>query len=114
MHVTRSKQQATQGCGISYRGLVKGFVQQLFCEVSHSSRALLALMLEESYEGELPLREAIFKFPLRDMLDAREVWWTYYISKVALILRPLYSSSFVDKAKLRVQLLARCATNFAD
>ncbi|KAF1951782.1 Ppx-GppA-domain-containing protein [Byssothecium circinans] len=82
--------------------------------VSHSNRALLALMLEESYEGELPPREARFKSRLRDILEAREVWWTCYIGKVALILRRLYPSGFIDEAKPRVQLLARWATDFGD
>ncbi|EKG15316.1 Ppx/GppA phosphatase [Macrophomina phaseolina MS6] len=82
--------------------------------VSHSNRALLALMLEESYEGELPPREARFKSRLRDILEAREVWWTCYIGRVALILRRLYPSGFIDEAKPRVQLSARWATIFAD
>ncbi|KAH7108832.1 putative sensor of mitochondrial dysfunction Rtg2 [Dendryphion nanum] len=68
--------------------------------VSHVHRALLALMLEESYEGELPPREAGFKSRLRDILEAREVWWTCYIGKVALLL-----------PKPRVQLCARWFTS---
>ncbi|KAF2185324.1 putative transcription regulator [Zopfia rhizophila CBS 207.26] len=80
--------------------------------VSHSNRALLALMLEESYEGELPPREVRYKSHLRDILEAKEVWWTCYIGKVALLLRRLYPSGFVDEAKPRVQLSARWTTDF--
>lgn len=82
--------------------------------VSHSNRALLALMLEESYEGELPPREARFKSHLRDILEAREVWWTCYIGKVALILRRLYPSGSVDEAKPRVELSAQWATEIVN
>lgn len=82
--------------------------------VSHSNRALLALMLEESYEGELPPREARFKSHLRDILEAREAWWTCYIGKVALILRRLYPTGFIDEAKPRVKLLAQWATDFEE
>jgi retrograde regulation protein 2 len=82
--------------------------------VSHNSRALLALMLEESYEGELPPREARFKSRLRDILCAKEVWWTCYIGKVALILRRLYPSGFIDEDKPRVQLFAKWTASFED
>ncbi|KAF2280033.1 transcription regulator [Westerdykella ornata] len=75
--------------------------------VSHSSRALLALILEESYGGELLPRETRFKAYLRDILEAKDVWWTCYIGKVALLVRRLYPSGFVGETKPRVRLLAR-------
>jgi retrograde regulation protein 2 len=75
--------------------------------VSHSSRALLALVLEESYGGELPPRETRFKSYLRDILEAKDVWWTCYIGKVALLIRRIYPSGFVDEMMPRVKLLAR-------
>jgi retrograde regulation protein 2 len=80
--------------------------------VSHSSRALLALMLEESYEGELPPREARFKSRLRELLRAKEIWWTCYIGKVALLLRRLYPSGFIDEAKPRIKLFAQWIANY--
>lgn len=75
--------------------------------VSHSNRALLALILEESYEGELPPRENRFKSYLRDILEPKDVWWTCYIGRVALMLRQLYPSGFVDDLKPRVEFTAR-------
>ncbi|KAL5409716.1 hypothetical protein PMIN06_003110 [Paraphaeosphaeria minitans] len=75
--------------------------------VSHSSRALLALVLEESYGGELPPREAKFKADLRAILEAKDVWWTCYIGKVALLVRRLYPSGFVEETKPRVRLSAQ-------
>ncbi|KAH8698057.1 transcription regulator, partial [Phaeosphaeriaceae sp. PMI808] len=82
--------------------------------VSHSSRALLALVLEESYGGELPPRESRFKSYMRDILEAKEVWWTCYIGKVALLLRRLYPSGYVDEMKPRVRLLAQWIINPRD
>lgn len=75
--------------------------------VSHSNRALLALMLEESYEGELPPRETRFKTYLRNILESKDIWWTCYIGRVALLLRRIYPSGFVDDMKPRVELSAQ-------
>jgi retrograde regulation protein 2 len=79
--------------------------------VSHSSRALLALVLEESYGGELPPRETRFKAYLRDIIEAKDAWWTCYIGKVALLVRRLYPSGFVDDVKPRVRMSARWTTD---
>jgi retrograde regulation protein 2 len=79
--------------------------------LSHSSRALLALVLEESYGGKLPPRETRFKCYLRDILEAKDVWWTCYIGKAALLLRWLYPYGFVDERKPRVRLLAQWTMN---
>ncbi|KAH7382117.1 transcription regulator [Pyrenochaeta sp. MPI-SDFR-AT-0127] len=79
--------------------------------VSHSNRALLALILEESYEGELPPRETRFKAYLRNILEPKDIWWTCYLGGVALLLRRLYPSGFIDDMKPRVQLSARWTMN---
>jgi hypothetical protein len=42
--------------------------------VSHKDRALLALMFEERFEGELPPREANYKASLAALLTDEEVW----------------------------------------
>lgn len=82
--------------------------------VSHTSRAILALMLEESYEGEVPPREARFKSRMRDILEPKEVWWTCYIGKVALILRRLYPSGFIDEKKPRIRICSKWTTHIND
>ncbi|KAH6661865.1 putative sensor of mitochondrial dysfunction Rtg2 [Halenospora varia] len=69
--------------------------------VSHSNRALIALMLEERYEGELPPREVDFKFSLSQLLTAEEVWWTRYVGKVALLISRLYPTGFINPNKPR-------------
>jgi retrograde regulation protein 2 len=44
--------------------------------LSHKDRALLALMFEERFEGELPPREADYKASLTALLANEEIWWT--------------------------------------
>ena len=78
--------------------------------VSHRDRALLALMLEERYEGELPPREVNFKFSLIQLLNVEEVWWTQYIGKVGMLISRMYPTGFIDEGKPRVALSATFAS----
>ena len=74
--------------------------------VSHNDRAMLALMLEARYEGELPPREADFKSSLRQILSWEEAWWMEYLGKVALMISRLYPSGVVDVEEPRIELRA--------
>lgn len=69
--------------------------------VSHKDRALLALMFEERFEGELPPREANYKVSLAALLTNEEIWWTKFIGKVAMMLARLYPAGTVDEQKPR-------------
>lgn len=79
--------------------------------VSHGNRAILALMLEERYEGELPPREILLKSSLAQLLTAEEVWWTRYIGKVAWLISRMYPTGSIDEKKPRVSLSAKWATD---
>lgn len=79
--------------------------------LSHTDRALLCLMLEERYEGELPPREADFKTSLRALLTPEQVWWTRYIGKIGLLLGRLYPTGVVRAEEPRIRLSARWATD---
>jgi retrograde regulation protein 2 len=74
--------------------------------VSHIDRAMLALMLEARYQGELPPREENFKTSLREVLTYQEAWWLEYLGKVALIISRLYPSGYVDVEEPRIELRA--------
>jgi retrograde regulation protein 2 len=78
--------------------------------VSHRDRALLALILEERYEGELPPREVNFKFSLTQLVTAEEVWWTRYIGRVGMLISRMYPTGFIDESKPRVALFATFAS----
>ncbi|KAH8655158.1 putative sensor of mitochondrial dysfunction Rtg2 [Tricladium varicosporioides] len=78
--------------------------------VSHSDRALLALMLEERYQGQLPPREVNFKHNLGQILTAEELWWTRYLGKIGFLISSVYPAGFIDQDKPRIRLLALWAS----
>lgn len=80
--------------------------------VSHEDRALLALILEERYEGELPPREIEFKKSLRGILSEEEVWWTRYIGTFGMLLSKIYPAGFVDEKAPRIKVDAEWASGF--
>lgn len=74
--------------------------------VSHADRAMLALMLEARYEGEIPPREDMFKTSLREVLTYQEAWWAEYLGKVAMLVNRLYPSGVIDAMEPRIELRA--------
>lgn len=70
--------------------------------IPHSHRALLALMLQERYGGELPPRDVEFKYHLQGMLTPAEVWWTRYLGKFGFLLGQLYPTGSIDASKPRI------------
>ncbi|KAF1812843.1 Ppx-GppA-domain-containing protein [Eremomyces bilateralis CBS 781.70] len=70
--------------------------------ISHKDRALLALMLEERYEGDLPPREVEFKESLRRLLTREEIWWTRYLGAVGELIAAIYPAGVIDMAKPRI------------
>jgi retrograde regulation protein 2 len=79
--------------------------------VSHIDRAMLALMLEARYEGEMPPREEKFKASLREVLTHQEAWWMEYLGKVAMLINRLYPSGFIDVDEPRIGLRAEWVEN---
>lgn len=77
--------------------------------VSHTDRALLALMFEERFEGELPPRETDYKAALRGLLTPEQVWWTRYLGKIAMMTGRMYPAGVIEEAKPRVRVSARWA-----
>lgn len=57
---------------------------------SHRNRALLALLLEARYTGDLPPRDYSFRQALRRLLTPAELWWINYLGAVALVLSRVY------------------------
>ncbi|KAJ5485732.1 hypothetical protein N7530_000032 [Penicillium desertorum] len=70
--------------------------------IPHDHRALLALMLQERYGGELPPRDVEFKTQLQGILTPEEVWWTRYLGKLGFILGQLYPTGSIDTSKPRI------------
>jgi retrograde regulation protein 2 len=79
--------------------------------VSHSDRALLALMLEDRFEGELPPRDARMKYHLTELVSAEESWWCRYIGTVAWFVCEVYPAGVVDEVNPRIRLKAEWMEN---
>jgi retrograde regulation protein 2 len=77
--------------------------------VSHIDRALLALMFEERFDGELPPREMDFKTTLRQLLTPEQIWWTRYLGKVAMLIARMYPAGIIMEDKPRVKISAKWA-----
>ncbi|PBP17466.1 transcription regulator (RTG2) [Diplocarpon rosae] len=80
--------------------------------VSHADRALLGLMLEERYEGELPPREAEFKLSLQSILTPEEIWWTRYLGAVGLLISKIYPAGNFDGDEPRIKVSSEWASGF--
>jgi retrograde regulation protein 2 len=74
--------------------------------VSHSDRALLALMFEERFEGELPPREVDYKVSLQALLTPEQIWWTRYLGKVAMMIARMYPAGVIEEEKPRANVSA--------
>lgn len=57
---------------------------------SHRNRALLALLLEARYDGDLPPREHAYRESMRRLVTPVERWWINYLGAVALVLGRIY------------------------
>lgn len=80
--------------------------------IPHAHRALLALMLQERYGGELPPRDMDLKSHLQNILTPEEAWWTQYLGKVGLVLSRLYPTGSIDTSKPRLVISAHWAKDF--
>ncbi|KAJ5779915.1 hypothetical protein N7457_005075 [Penicillium paradoxum] len=79
--------------------------------IPHAHRALLALMLQERYGGELPPRDMELKTHLQGILTQEEVWWTRYLGKLGLVLSQLYPTGSIDTSKPRILPSAQWKTD---
>lgn len=77
--------------------------------IPHAHRALLALMLQERYGGELPPRDVGFKSHLQRILTPEEVWWTRYLGKIGYIIGQIYLTGAIDTSKPRLVPSAKWA-----
>lgn len=63
---------------------------------SHRNRALLALLLEARYTGDLPPRDYAYRESLRRLVTPVERWWINYLGAVALVLGRIYPAGGED------------------
>lgn len=63
---------------------------------SHRNRAILALLLEARYEGDLPPRDYNYREALRRLLTPPELWWIKYLGAIATVLSMVYPAGTED------------------
>lgn len=74
--------------------------------VSHSNRALLALMLCQRWDGELPPPHNTMRDRLRALLTRQEVFWCTYLGKIANLVGHVYPAGKIGKLE-RIRFKAR-------
>ena len=72
--------------------------------VSHTDRALLALILCQRWEGELAPPYGNMLDRLRRVLGKQEAWWCNYIGTVANLIGHVYPSGTIDATNKRIEL----------
>jgi retrograde regulation protein 2 len=77
--------------------------------VSHTNRALLALMLCQRWDGELPPPHNTLQDRLRALLTRQEVFWCSYLGKVANLVGNVYPAGKIGELE-RIGFKARWST----
>ncbi|GFF22630.1 retrograde regulation protein 2 [Aspergillus udagawae] len=72
--------------------------------LTHVDRALLALILCERWEGDLPPTDQTFHHQLSRCMSAQEAWWCQYLGRVAALIGDVYPAGRVPKTGERIQL----------
>lgn len=72
--------------------------------LTHVDRALLALILCERWEGDLPPTDQTYHHQLSRCVSAQEAWWCQYLGRVAALIGDVYPAGRVPETGERIQL----------
>ncbi|KAL2789289.1 Ppx/GppA phosphatase family-domain-containing protein [Aspergillus keveii] len=72
--------------------------------LSHTERAMMALVLTERWTGDLAPAEESYMNQLRRCISAQEAWWCQYLGRVAALVGEVYPAGRVPTGHWRVQL----------
>ncbi|KAL4959022.1 putative MFS transporter [Aspergillus stella-maris] len=70
--------------------------------ISHTERAMIALILSERWAGDLAPTEEAHQRNLTRIISEEEAWWCLYIGRVAALIGEVYPAGRVDSEKWRV------------
>ena len=77
--------------------------------VTHTDRALLALILTQRWAGDLTSPDETFCDRLRMCISPQEAWWARYMGRVATIIADVYPSGVVpDPWRIRFESEWQC------
>lgn len=71
--------------------------------LTHTDRALLALILSERWGGDLVSTDEMFRNRLRHCVSPQEAWWARYLGRVASMVGDVYPSGVVPE-RWRIRL----------
>ncbi|KAL4784302.1 major facilitator superfamily domain-containing protein [Aspergillus varians] len=72
--------------------------------ISHTERAMMALVLTERWAGDLAPTEESYHKNLLHCVSAQEAWWCQYLGRVAALVGEVYPAGRVSGTHWRVQL----------
>ncbi|KAL2870975.1 MFS general substrate transporter [Aspergillus lucknowensis] len=72
--------------------------------LSHTERALMALVLTERWAGDLAPAEESYQNQLQRCVSAEEAWWCQYLGRIANLIGEVYPAGRVSKTHWRIQL----------
>ncbi|KAK5001481.1 hypothetical protein LTR28_012591, partial [Elasticomyces elasticus] len=68
--------------------------------ISHPDRALLALLLHERWDGDVPPTDLDFLQRLRDLVGPRAAWWTMYLGRVGRLVGSMYPAGYAPETRI--------------
>ncbi|KAL4797684.1 major facilitator superfamily domain-containing protein [Aspergillus venezuelensis] len=71
--------------------------------ISHTERAMIALILSERWAGDLAPTEEAHQRNLTRIISGEEAWWCLYIGRVVALIGEVYPAGRVDSEKWRVK-----------
>ncbi|KAI9926939.1 hypothetical protein ASPWEDRAFT_45956 [Aspergillus wentii DTO 134E9] len=72
--------------------------------LSHTDRALLALILCERWGADLASADQNLQIRLRQCVSSQEAWWCQYLGRVATLIGDVYPSGRVSQTGWRIRL----------
>ncbi|KAL4955533.1 major facilitator superfamily domain-containing protein [Aspergillus filifer] len=72
--------------------------------ISHTERAMIALILSERWAGDLAPTEEAHQRNLTRIISEKEAWWCLYIGRVAALIGDVYPAGRMDSEKWRIKL----------
>lgn len=72
--------------------------------ISHTDRAILALILSDRWAGDLAPAEEAFQQRLRRFVSVEEAWWCQYLGRVATLIGDVYPAGRIPNDEQRISI----------
>ncbi|WEW58071.1 retrograde regulation protein 2 [Emydomyces testavorans] len=109
-HSSVSKESRT---AVALHSTTTGFLASVH-GISHTDRALLALLLYDRWHGDLSPADQSLLQRLRQTVSMEEVWWCQYLGRVAAFVGDIYPSGAIRNGSSRIEFSAEWARGKKD